>query len=166
MNGASALHSHVMPKMRYALIAVLAAVTFTIAAPVHPQFDDAELVARLCGKLERVDRIPDKRIPGKYTEKYFPFKDTKLVAYERTRNVTCCKTATVAAETRSGKSGDFEFKGLPTGDYWLVANVDPQEYRMAIRVQKLKDKQPVCSQMSFAIGESGDFSLRFSGLAR
>ena len=155
-----------MLKMRAALIAVLSAATLTVAAPVQPQSYEWELVARICGKLEHIDRIPDKRIPGKYSEKHLPVKDAKLLVYEGFSNSPCCKTVPVFAEARSSKSGTFEFKGLPTGNYFLVANVDTKEYRMAIRVQKTNDRQPVCSQTSFIIEESGEFVLRFGVVNR
>ena len=148
-------------RIRIVLIVLLAAATCTLATPVRSQSYDFELVAKLCGKLEQIDRTPDKRIPGKYSTKYLPVKNARLMAYERNRGTTCCKTAKLVGEIRSSSSGTFEFKGLQTGDYWLVAAVEQQEYQMAVRVQQLRDKQPVCKQMSFAIGESGEFQLRF-----
>lgn len=132
----------------------------TLAAPVQPQLDDTEVVAMLCGRLEQVDSIPDKIFPGRYSVKYRPLKDAKLVAYERHSNSECCAGAPVAAETRSDKSGNFEFKGLPKGYYWLVARVELQDYQMSVRIAQLKDKQPVCSQLSYVIDESGGFILR------
>jgi hypothetical protein len=149
-----------MLRIRTALLLVLAAASMTLAAPVQPQFDEEELVAKLCGRLEQVDSVPDKVLPGRYSEKSHPLKDAKLVAYERHSNSECCAGAPVAAEIRSDKSGNFEFKGLPNGFYWLVARVELQDYRMAIRIGQLKDKQPVCSQMSFVIDAYGDFTLR------
>jgi len=132
----------------------------TLASPVRLQFDESELVAKLCGKLEQTDSIPDKIIPGKYSVKYRPLKDAKLVVYERRSNSECCANTPAVAETRSDKSGNFEFKGLAKGYYWVTTRVELQDYQMAIRIGQLKDKQPVCSQMSFVIDEYGDFVLR------
>ena len=149
--------------IRAALIVVLAASSMMLAmpaTPVHPQIDDAELVAKLCGRLEQSDSIPNKNLPGKSSLKYHPLKDVKLVAYERHSNAECCATAPVAGETRTDKSGNFEFKALSKGYYWLVARVELQDYQMSIRIAQLKDKQPVCSQLSYDIDESGDFVLR------
>src|SRR6267378_124056 len=101
-----------MSKVRTALLLVLGASSVTLAAPVQPQFDETELVPKLCGRLEQVDSIPDKVIPGKYSEKSHPIKDARLVAYKRQSNSECCSSSPVAAEIRSDKSGNFEFKGL------------------------------------------------------
>jgi hypothetical protein len=152
-----------MFRIRAAVITILAAssmILTTLAAPVHPQIDDAELVAKLCGKLEQVDSIPNKTLPGNYGSKYRPLKDVKLVAYERHSNGECCANAPVAGETTTDKSGNFEFKGLSKGYYWLVARVELQNYQMSIRIGQLKDKQPVCSQLSYDIDEFGEFVLR------
>ena len=149
-----------MFRIRTALITVLAVSSMTIAAPARPQIDDAELVAKLCGRLEQADSIPDKNLPGRSSLKYHPLKDVKLVAYERHSIPNCCAAAPVAGETRTDKSGNFEFKGLSKGYYWLVARVELHEYQMSIRIGQLKDKQPVCSQLSYDIDEFGEFALR------
>jgi hypothetical protein len=152
--------------IRTALIMFLAATGLTAAAPAKPQFADWELVAKLCGKLEQIDRIPDKTLPDVYSSKNRPVKDATLIAYEGRTTVECCANSKVAGETKSNKSGDFEFKGLTKGYYWLVTTIDRQEYRMAIRIGQLQDKQPVCSQMSFALDPSGEFVLRIRAPGR
>ena len=117
-------------------------------------------MAKLCGRLERTDRIPDKKVPGLYAEKNTPIKDAKLIAYEARSNAECCSNARVAAETVTNKSGSFEFKTLTKGFYWLATTIDSRDYRMPIRIGQLQDKQPVCSQMSFSIDDSGEIALR------
>jgi hypothetical protein len=149
-----------MFRIRTALITILAVSSITIATRARPQIDDAELVAKLCGRLEQADSIPGKTLPGRSSLKYHPLKDVKLVAYERHSNSECCATAPVAGETRTDKSGNFEFKGLSNGYYWLVARVELQDYQMSIRIGQLKDKQPVCSQLSYDIDNFGEFGLR------
>ena len=149
-----------MFRPRTILIIALALSSMTLAAPLHAQIDDAELVAKLCGKLEMADTVPNKSLPGNSALRFHPLKDVKLVAYERHSNSECCETAPVAGETITDKSGSFEFKGLSKGYYWLVARVALKEYRMSIRIGQLKDKQPVCSQLSYDIDEYGEFSLR------
>jgi hypothetical protein len=142
------------------LIVILSAAGLTAAAPPEPQFGDWELVAKLCGRLEQIDRVPDKSVPGAYSDKSRPVKETRLVAYEGRSNAECCANSKVAGETKSNKSGNFEFKGLTKGYYWLVTMIDRQEYHMPIRIGQLLDKQPVCSQMSFAVTPTGEFVLR------
>ena len=70
------------------------------------------------------------------------------------------KGARVTAETASAKSGNFEFKGLPSGNYWFVAIVDQQQYAIPVVVRHTAEKLPVCSEMTFAIEDSGKFDLR------
>ena len=64
------------------------------------------------------------------------------------------------AETAPNKSGAFEFKNLPYGNYWFVAVVNKQQYVIPILVKKTQEKLAVCSQLFFAIEDSGKFSLR------
>ena len=145
---------------------ILAAAGLTAASPATPQFGEWELMEKLCGRLEQIDRVPDKTLPGMYSDKSRPVKDARLVAYEGRSNGECCDNSRVAGETKSNKSGNFEFKGLTKGYYWLVTTVDRQEYRMPIRIGKLQDKQPVCSQMAFAIDATGEFVLRIRAPGR
>jgi len=149
-----------MLKIKVALIFVLTAASLTLAAPVQLDSDEWELVAKLCGKLERIDRSQDKSKPTKISERSRPIKDARLLAYARRGNSPCCNATPVIAETRPNKSGTFEFKGLPLGDYWFVAIVDQKQYMIPIVVIHTPEKQPVCSQMSFAIEDSGKFDLR------
>jgi hypothetical protein len=155
-----------MSRLRIAAIVLVAAVSSTLASPVRPQFEEWELVAKLCGRLERTDRVPDKVVPGQYSEKNSPIKDAKLVAYEARSNAECCSNAKVAAETVTNKSGSFEFKTLTKGYYWLATTIDKRDYRMSIRIGQLQDRQPVCSQMSFSIDGSGEMALRIRAPGR
>ena len=148
-----------MLKINTALIFVLTAASLALAAPAVQESYDWELVAKLCGQLVHVDRIPDKISPIKYLEKYRPIGDAKLLTYERRGNFPCC-TVPVIAETKSNKSGSFEFKGLPLGNYWFVAIVDQQQYAIPVIVKHTQEKLPVCSEMYFAIEDSGKFVLR------
>jgi hypothetical protein len=150
-----------MLKIRTGLIIVLASASMILASPVQPQAENWELVSKLCGRLEHIDRTPDKKNPIQYSMKNRPIKNAKLVAYEAPNNTTCCSNVPVAGETTTNETGAFEFKGLANGYYWLVAHVDSRDYRMSIRIGQLKDKQPVCSQMSFEIDASGEFALHF-----
>jgi hypothetical protein len=146
--------------MRTVLVAILCAATLPLAAFAQKDSDDFELVARLCGKLERVERIPGKIVPEVYTEKRQPLGDTKLRAYERGYNSNCCDKAPVVAETTSGKSGAFDFKALPLGRYWLAVTVDNRDYKLPVLIQQTKDKQPVCSEMTYVLDDSGTMTLR------
>ena len=65
-----------------------------------------------------------------------------------------------AAEGAVPNRVNVEFKGLTKGYYWLVARVELQDYQMSIRIGQLKDRQPVCSQLSYDIDEFGEFVLR------
>jgi hypothetical protein len=155
-----------MLKMRAILIFVLASASVTLSSSAHPQVETWELVAKLCGRLQHSNRIPHKNIPGQFSEKISPIKDAKLVAYEAPSNSVCCSNTRVAGEATTNKNGNFEFKGLTKGYYWLVARADDREYRMSIRIGQLQDKQPVCSEMSFEIDASGEFALHFRAPGR
>ena len=159
-----------MSKVRIAVLFVVnflaGAATTTMSSPAGPQVEQWELVARVCGKLEHTQQVPDKNNFGRYLNKNSPIKDAKLVLYEAPNNSVCCSNVPVAGEMTTNKSGAFEFKGLKNGYYWLVARVDSRDYHMSIRIGQLKDKQPVCSQMFFDIDESGEFALHFRAPGR
>ena len=48
-------------KINLALIMILIAASSVFAAPVRQEADEWELVAKLCGKLELVEHIADKK---------------------------------------------------------------------------------------------------------
>ena len=156
----------VLLKIKTALIVVLAAASWTLAAPAPQESDEWELVAKLCGKLEYVDHVPDKNNPILYLEKRRPIADAKLLAYERSGNSPCCRNSQVIAETKPNKSGEFEFKGLPYGNYWFVAVVDQKQHTIPVLVRRTQEKLAVCSQMSFAVEDTGKFALRIRAPGR
>jgi len=146
--------------VKFALILILIAASSALAGPVGQEADEWELVARLCGKLEIVEHVADKKSPITYVEKRSPITDARLLAYERRDNSPCCGNASVAAETAPNKSGTFEFKNLPYGNYWFVAVVNQKQYVIPILVKRTQEKLAVCSQLSFALEENGKLSLR------
>jgi hypothetical protein len=86
-------------KINIALIMILIAASSVFAAPVPQEADEWELVAKLCGKLELVEHVADKKNPITFVEKRSPVTDARLLAYERRDNSPCCGNASVAAET-------------------------------------------------------------------
>src|SRR5262245_43774346 len=135
-----------MSRFQTAVIFILVSFSMSLALQARPQVETWELVAKLCGNLEQTGFVPDKNRPSQYSEKRIPIQNSKLTLYEAPNNSVCCSNVPVAGETTTSKNGSFEFKGLKNGYYWLVARFENREYRMSIRIGKLKDKQPVCSE--------------------
>jgi len=150
----------VLLHFKLALSMILIAASSASAGPAVQEADEWELVAKLCGKLELVEHVADKKNPIIHAEKRSPITEAKLLAYERRDNSSCCRNAEVAAETTPNKSGSFEFKNLPYGNYWFVAVVNQQQYVIPVLVKRTQEKLAVCSQLSFAIDDSGKFSMR------
>ena len=146
--------------MKTILVAIIAATSLAQAAPGQKKADDWDVVPKLCGKLQHIERIPDKTIPNAYSEKSRPLKNINLRAYERRNDSDCCKTVPIVAETASNRTGAFDFKRLPAGMYWLVATIENREYKTPVRIQQTKNNQPLCSDLSYAIEDSGEFTLR------
>jgi len=158
-----------MFSIRAALVFILIFVSMLLAAlasPAQPQVEEWELVAKLCGRLQHIERIPDKKKPIEFSEKKSPIANAKLIAYQAPPNAVCCSKFLAAGETTTNKNGAFEFKELAKGYYWLVARVDERDYRMSVRIGQLKDRQPVCSEMSFEIDAAGEFTLHFRAPGR
>jgi len=94
-------------------------------------------VDQLCGQVQsvkdtkRVIRQKDGRVETLLYET--PIPNAKVVLY-RTGSVEdkCCNDAQRKAETTSGRVGNFIFRNMLKGRYWLVVTKEKQRYEMPL----------------------------------
>ena len=61
-------------------------------------------IDRLCGRLEHVEKIPDRKHADIFSEKRKALRDVRLVMYERQENEACCEKLSPIDETMTGKT--------------------------------------------------------------
>jgi hypothetical protein len=110
-------------------------------------------VKRLCGKVEHVD----------YSKTDFAAKNlqgVRMTLYQRGADISCCSNLAPLATTATNHWGNFKFKKMPPGPYWIAALVGGREYHLAIEFAPTKDGTIApCSDATYEIDDSGDFVL-------
>jgi hypothetical protein len=113
-------------------------------------------VTRLCGRLDHVEGIPEYKHPDNFAESRKALRDISLDLYERRANENCCENLKPIDRTITGKGGRFEFKNQKPGLYWLRADWNGKEYKLAVVYTPEKDSQEVCSQQGMKVDYAGD----------
>ncbi len=114
-------------------------------------------IGRLCGRLEHVERTPDRKRADNFAETRKALRGIPLVIYKRHENEICCENLT-PIDTTTGKRGDFNFKDPQPGLYWLEANWNGNEYKVAVVYRAEKNSETICSQQGLQIDYAGNAS--------
>jgi hypothetical protein len=112
----------------------------------------------ICGKLVRVVEIQDKKHGGALSEKTKALGGAKLLLYPRSSGISCCSGNSPSDEVATNRRGEFLFKVVPSGAYWVVARVDDQAFKVPILYQTAKTSQGPCSLNFFKIDLAGRFT--------
>jgi len=104
-----------------------------------------------CGKLVHVEVIPLKGVANSFTEKLTPIKKATLRLYRRNDDTPCCEGQQTVAETTSSRDGGFEFKKAVPGDYWVVANIEGKDYKLAINYTPENKGDAKCSDILYEL---------------
>lgn len=97
---------------------------------VDPATDFRYTVNRLCGRLGK------KETSSVRDDRFTKSSGAVLKVYKRVPDAPCCGES--VAERTTGHSGDFDFRRLPEGPYWLTATMGQQVFKMPVRITKGK----------------------------
>jgi hypothetical protein len=113
-------------------------------------------VDRLCGKLEHVQKIPDRKNTNSLSEKRKTLREVRLGIYERHENQVCCEGVNAVETTQTGRGGRFEFKTKKRGDFWIATNWSGKQYKLAVVYKPGKSSATMCSQQGIGLDDEGD----------
>jgi hypothetical protein len=116
--------------------------------------------ARVCGKVVRVEKVPIKNLENSFEERVKALPHVAMRLFSSSGANECCTTLAIAAETKTGRWGDFKFTKISAGTYWLVAHVEGREYKSLIRYEPNKDPHEKCSDAQFQVTDSGTLQKR------
>jgi len=74
-------------------------------------------------------------------------------------SIDCCALVTPVAEVTTGSDGNFQFRKLEPGDYWLVAAIEHAEYKVLVRYAPGKKASTKCSTFLYVL-EKGKLQFR------
>jgi hypothetical protein len=126
-----------------------------------PQGADTEkwnTVGRMCGKLEWVEKIPVNRKGTEFEEKSKPLKKVDIRLYRRESESSCCGTEQPIARGVTNGRGEFGFKNLASGSYWMEVEVDGKQYSLAIKYVP-SEAESKCTDLLYEI-INGELQLR------
>ncbi|MGB8661591.1 MAG: hypothetical protein WCD34_14290 [Candidatus Acidiferrum sp.] len=143
--------------MKWQLLAVcLSLVCFL---PVtSAQTSEPVSVDRMCGKLVSMEALPENGKTNSFSREAKPISHARVRLFPPTANGDCCSLMTPSAEVFSGRDGEFQFKKIEAGDYWLVAMIAEKEYKLLIRYQPGKKSAKNCSDFQYTL-EEGKFQF-------
>jgi hypothetical protein len=113
-------------------------------------------VSRLCGRLEHVETIPERKHPDSFSERRKALREISLDLYERRANENCCDNLKPIDTIITDKRGHFEFKNQKPGLYWLVAHWRGQQYKVDVVYKPEKVPEELCSQQGMRVDYAGD----------
>ena len=113
-------------------------------------------IDRFCGKIEYVQKIPDRKNANAFAEKRKALRDISLALYDKHENEPCCSDLRALETVHTGRGGHFEFKNQKPGNYWLSTNWNGKEYKVAIGFQPDKKSTTMCSQQGIALDDEGN----------
>ena len=94
---------------------------------------------RLCGRLQHVERIPDRELENVFSDRRHGLRHLSLALYEQQNSLACCDGLSAMETVTTGKGGRFEFKTKNRREFWLVTNWNNQEYRPPVVYQPHKE---------------------------
>ena len=125
--------------------------------PANKDIETRNTIGQLCGEFSHVDSRTAAKDSGTL-EKTTPLAAITLRVYARGK-LACCADLVPLAEEKSGADGQFTFKSVKPGSYWLVALVAGREYKLSFQLRRPTNSSPSCSHQKFEIDDFGDFRL-------
>jgi hypothetical protein len=113
-------------------------------------------VDRLCGRLDHVQRTPERHDPNSFSEKRKALRDVSLSLYERRENQTCCDGLNAVETTNTGRGGHFEFKTNKLGSYWLGTNWNGKNSSVPVIYEPQKNPVTICSEQGIQLDDQGN----------
>ncbi len=110
-------------------------------------------VKRLCGKVESVDYSKPN-----YLRKNL--RGVRITLYRRDAETPCCGTLAPLAVATTSRWGNFKFKRMTAGSYWIAAQIDRRDYHTPVQLEPPKDGTvAICSDNTYDLDDSGNFGL-------
>jgi hypothetical protein len=112
-------------------------------------------VDRLCGRVEHVERTPERHDPNAYSEKRKALRDVSLSLFERRESEACCDGLKAIEATNTGRGGHFEFKTKKPGSYWLSTIWDGKNSTVPVIYERQKNSATMCSEQGIQLDDHG-----------
>ncbi len=115
----------------------------------------AQNIHELCGRIEYVQRTPSGIQKTNNSAKRTGLKGLALELYESRADAACCKDLKRVEGTNSGRSGQFRFKPVSDGDYWVSTTWKGKQYPgpVVVRPPTLEEH---CSFEGIEIDDKGN----------
>ena len=112
----------------------------------------------MCGKLDRTQTIHDKKDPSFVSTKSKNLGGLELKLFARNGDEACC-SATPIAVAKTNHWGNFNFKNVSVGSYWLATAVDGKAVSMPIDFKPDEHSRTLCSDQLFDVDENYNFGI-------
>jgi hypothetical protein len=138
--------------MRIPIIIALAGGCHLVAAQQQKGWH----VDRLCGRVDQVQRIPDRKFANTFSERRREIRDLPITLFARTDGQPCCDALVALETTKTSRDGRFEFRTKNSGEFWITTNWNAKEYKVAVVNKQRKDSSAICSNQGIDLDDSGN----------
>jgi len=111
----------------------------------------------VCGRLVSIGQVPEKGTTNSAPKEVKPLPHIRIRLFSP--SIDCCALVTPVAEVTTGSDGNFQFRKLEPGDYWLVAAIEHAEYKVSVRYAPGKKASTKCSTFLYVL-EKGKLQFR------
>jgi hypothetical protein len=113
-------------------------------------------IESLCGKLEHIERTPDRRHANSISEKRKALRDVDLALYDRREAEPCCNSVNAIETVRTRRGGHFDVENKKAGDFWLVSDWNGKHYKLPVIYKPGKASTTVCSEQRIHFDDEGN----------
>ena len=111
-------------------------------------------VARLCGRVDQLQEIQDRKLANASSERRRGLRDLPMSLYQRRDDRTCCQGLVVLENARTARNGRFEFKTKNPGDFWITTYWNARQYKLAVTNEQLENSA-TCSAQGIDLDGNG-----------
>lgn len=112
----------------------------------------------ICGTIVYSHEVPKKEPSGEDRYKRKSMRGVPVLLYACEEIVSCCKNLSPIGSLETGRSGNFEFKDVSPGKFWLVIHTNGHDAMMPIRYEPINDSRPLCSDYTLVLNDAGELN--------
>jgi hypothetical protein len=145
--------------MNVAIFLLLLVLSAATNAQGTRKADNWNTIDHMCGQLVYSQELPVKGEENTFQDKTRPAKKVELRLFKGAANEPCCEKLPLVDKTTTRRDGQFKFKSVAAGDYWVETRANGRVYRLAVHYSPEKSDSVQCKDLLFEVKDSGEFQL-------
>ncbi|SRR6266498_1807566 len=128
-------------------------VCMVLLTALNARKKEHKVFSRLCGVVDHVEYVPAHGSAKE--QKKTQLSEIPMVLYEGDENTGCCDNLKKIGDLSTGKHGDFDFKDVAPGNYWLSMRWNEKDYKIAFTHPVSHEADATCSSQGIDLQADG-----------